>query len=289
MDTLESMRSFVHVVNLGGFSTAARHLGLPKSTVSRHISRLEDRLGVRLLNRTTRSLSLTDIGRSYYERTRRIIEDVDEAELAVTKLTDHATGMLRVTAPLTFGQTYLGKPVASFLQAHPDVSIEIDLSDRIVDVVEDGYDCAIRVGKLDDSSLIARKLGPANIGLYASPAFLAEHGTPTSDKQLRQLPIFQYSFSRTSAGSGVTKSRLRSNNGEMLKAAAVQGLGVAQLPGFIATPAVRRGELVPLMPQHTKDGGVHVLYPHSRHLSAKVRAFVDHLVGCFSPEPPWAV
>ncbi|TNE89784.1 MAG: LysR family transcriptional regulator [Deltaproteobacteria bacterium] len=287
MDTLDSMRSFVRVVDTGGFSSAARELGLPKSTVSRQVSRLEDRLGVRLLNRTTRSLSLTDVGRAYYERSRRIVEDVDEAELAVTRLSDHPTGLLRVTAPLTFGQDFLGDPIASFLAANPDVDVEVDLSDRVVDLVDDGYDCAVRVGKLADSSMVARKLGPANIGLYASPAFLERHGTPSDEKDLRQLEVFQYSFSRSANATGVSTSRLRSNNGEVLREAAVAGLGVAQLPGFMAAPSVQKGELVPILPSLTSTGGVYVLYPHNRHLSAKVRAFVDHLVDCFTPEPPW--
>lgn len=287
MDTLESMRSFVRVVDAGGFSSAARDLGLPKSTVSRQVSRLEDRLGVRLLNRTTRSLSLTDVGQSYYERCRRIVEDVSEAELAVTRLSDHPTGLLRVTAPLTFGQDFLGAPIASFLAEHDDVELQVDLTDRIVDVVEDGYDCAIRVGKLADSSMVARKLGPANISLYAAPSFLAKHGTPQDERELRQLEVFQYSFSRSATATGVSTSRLRTNNGEVLRAAAVAGLGVAQIPDFMAAASVARGQLVPILPALTSTGGVYALYPHNRHLSAKVRAFVDHLVSCFSPEAPW--
>jgi DNA-binding transcriptional LysR family regulator len=287
MDTLESMRSFVRVVDCGGFSSAARDLGLPKSTVSRQVSRLEDRLGVRLLNRTTRSLSMTDVGRAYYERCRRIVEDVSEAELAVTRLSDHPTGLLRVTAPVTFGEEYLGGPIASFLAAHEDVAIEVDLSDRIVDVVDDGYDCAVRVGKLADSSMVARKLGPGDIGLYAAPSYVARHGAPQDERELRQLEVFQYSFSRSATATGVSTSRLRTNNGEVLKAAAVAGLGITQLPSFMAAASVQRGELVPVLPGLTSTGGVYALYPHSRHLSAKVRAFVDHLVDCFSPVAPW--
>lgn len=287
MDTLESMRSFVQVVDASGFSKAARALGLPKSTVSRHVSRLEDRLGVRLLNRTTRSLALTDVGRAYYERSRRIIEDVDEAELAVTRLSDHPTGVLRITAPVTFGQNFLGDAIASFLRDHPDVSVETDLSDRLVDLVDEGYDVAVRVGKLADSALMARKLGSANIGYYASPAFLEANGTPTTTHELRKYEVFEYSFSRTNAGTGNANSRLRSNNGEVLRASAVAGLGIASLPQFIAAPYVHDKKLVPVLTNDTVAGGVYVLYPHNRHLSAKVRAFVDHLVACYTPNPPW--
>lgn len=295
MDTTTEMAVFVKVVESGGFSSAARDLNMPKSTVSRYVSRLEDRLGVRLLNRTTRSLRPTELGAAYYERVSRIIQEIAEAEAAVTNMQVEPRGTLRVSAPLSFGYPFMGRIFSSFLEAWPEVTLELDLTDRVVDIIDEGFDLAIRIGRLRDSSLIARRLAATDRIVVASPRYLEERGTPKVPDDLRHHDCLLYAYEATTAswrlGPDLTvpvKGRLVSNNGDVLAAAAAEGLGLALLPSFIAGRRVYRGELVRVLQEYTSwEAGVFAVYPHSRHLSTKVRAFVDHLVACFQPEAPW--
>ena len=295
MDTTTEMAVFVKVVESGGFSAAARELNMPKSTVSRYVSRLEDRLGVRLLNRTTRSLRPTELGAAYFERVARIVQEISEAEAAVTNMQVEPRGTLRVSAPLSFGYPFISRIFAEFLEAWPDVTLDVDLTDRVVDIIDEGFDLAIRIGRLRDSSLIARRLAATDRVVVGSPAYLEAHGTPEVPDDLRQHECLLYAYEATTASwrlgpdlSVPVKGRLVSNNGDVLAAAAAEGLGLALLPSFIVGRSLHRGELVRVLEPYTSwEAGVYAVYPHSRHLSTKVRAFVDHLVDAFSPEAPW--
>ncbi|MCP4808643.1 MAG: LysR family transcriptional regulator [Proteobacteria bacterium] len=294
MDTLNGMRAFTRVVDEGSFTAAARSLGLPKSTVSRHVAALEDRLGVRLLHRTTRSLRPTDVGQAYYARAAAILADVEEAEQAVTHMQSTPRGRLRVTAGVSFGTGYLGTIIAGFLERYPDVEAEAVLTDRYVDLIGEGFDVALRAGSLDDSSLIARRLGSARVCLVGSPDYLARRGTPKVPSDLRGHECIRYSLSRTGGSWTLrdeavpVKGRLTLDNGELILDAAIRGIGLARLPTFICGAAIQKGDLVTVLDEHLPQaGGVYAVYPHNRHLSAKVRAFVDHAVESCKPVAPW--
>lgn len=295
MDVLSAMHLFVKVVDTGGFTRAARDLSLPKSTVSRQISALEGRLGVRLLERTTRSLRPTEAGRAFYERCARIVADVAEAEDAIMQTQHEPQGRLRVSAPVSLGVRTLGPMVGRWLAAHPKVHVDVSLSDRRVDLIEEGFDLAIRVGVLADSSMIARRLAPAPMVLAASPAYLAAHGTPQRPDDLRGHACLQYEYARTAGwrlqdgGREVVvpvSGPLVANNGDLLRDAAVAGLGITLAPDFILAPELDAGRLVPILTAHAiPTSAVWAVYPESRHLSAKVRSFVDALAAGFAALP----
>jgi DNA-binding transcriptional LysR family regulator len=294
MDTLSGMKAFTKVVEEGSFTAAARALGMPKSTVSRHVAALEDHLGIRLLHRTTRSLRPTDVGQAYYDRASRIVSDVTEAEEAVTQMQRAPRGKLRVTAGVSFGAQYLGPLVAGYSKRYPEVEVEIVLTDRFVDLIDEGFDVAVRAGKLADSSLIARKLGTARMVICGSPAYLEKHGTPRSADDLKGQRCIRYGHNRQgstwSLRSGVVPlgTELTVNNGDLIKELALADMGLALLPVFIVGEEIGRGRLVQVLPDEVEQtGGVYVVYPHSRHLSAKVRAFVDHCVEACKPEAAW--
>jgi len=294
MDVLSGMRAFTKVVEEGSFTAAARALGLPKSTVSRHVAALEDRLGVRLLHRTTRTLRPTEAGESYYDRARQILADVDDAEQEVTELQSNPRGRLRVTAGVSFGAAYLGDIVSTFSKKYPDVEVEINLTDRYVDLIGEGFDVAIRAGRLDDSSLIAKRLGSARQLICGSPDYLKRRGTPRVVDDLREHSCIRFGLSRhgsawpLKSGSVPVSGRLTIDNGELMLACAVNGLGLAMLPVFICGREVAAGRLVPVLEDEMlQSGGVYAVYPHSRNLSAKVRAFVDHATECCTPLAPW--
>lgn len=294
MDVFGQMHLFVKVVDSAGFTAAARSLGVPKSTVSRQVARLEDRLGVRLLHRTTRALRPTDAGQAYYERCSRILADLAEAEQAVSRAQVVPRGALRISAPLTFGYLFLGDLVAGFIQAYPEVVLDVSLSDRKVDLIEEGFDLAIRAGTLDDSSLVARRLGPATMVVVASGAYLARKGTPLVPQDLRDHTCLRYdqgslaSWRFADDVHVLVDGPLVSNNGDILRAAAVAGLGLVYMPRFIVGDDVRTGKLVSVLEPHVQSlGGIWAIYPANRHLSAKVRAFVDYAVQWLGDVPPW--
>ena len=293
MDHLSSMRVFVRVVDEQSFTGAARSLGMPRSSVSRQLSWLEEHLGARLLNRSTRTMAITEVGRAYYERCVQILADIEEAESAVTSLQTSPRGTLRVTGPLGFGQLFLGEPVARFLSAYPDVHVEMSLSDRVVDLVEEGFDLAIRIGRLADSSLIARRIGRADSVLCAAPSYIAEHGVPATFADLRNHDCLRYAFQtmgwRTQGGELMhVRGRMLANNGELLRQAALAGHGVLLSPNFIVGNDVAVGRLVQLLPElRFEQAGIYAMYPHSRHLSAKVRHFVDFLSAAVKDDPLW--
>lgn len=291
MDTFNQMQLFVKVVETGSFTAAGRELGLPKSSVSRQIARLEERLGVRLLHRTTRVLRPTEAGLAYYEQCTRILAEVAEAEAALVRSQVEPSGRLSVTAPLSFGYRFMGTLVAGFLKAHPKVELLLSLSDRKMDLIEDGFDVAIRIGVLDDSSLVARKLGPASMVVAASPSYLARHGVPQTPEDLRDHSCLLYAYGPSSWRfredvAVAVKGPLVSNNGDILAAAAVEGLGLVLGPRFIVENELAAGRLVSVLEPYVPMGsGIWALYPANRFLSAKVRAFVDHVVSWFKDQP----
>ncbi|MBL6958396.1 MAG: LysR family transcriptional regulator [Rhodospirillales bacterium] len=298
MDTLSGMAVFAKVVESGSFTAAARELGVSKSSVSKQVSKLEDRLGARLLNRTTRRLNPTEAGTAFYQHAARIVTEAEAAEEAVMNLHTAPRGTLRVNAPMTFGTLHLAQALPAFLSGYPELSIDIDFNDRLVDLVEEGYDVAIRIAKLPDSSLIARKLAPARLALCASQEFWSVHGLPQHPSDLAGYNCLLYTY--VSGGNMLyfrgpdgpisvpVKGRIRANNGEALAKAAVGGMGVYLGPTFIIGEQLKNGSLIAALEDYQlPDLSVYAVYPHSRHLSAKVRVFVDFMAAYFGPDPYW--
>ncbi len=297
MDTLTSMGLFVKAVESGSFSAAARSINLTPSAVSKQISRLEDRLGARLFNRTTRQLAPTEEGRAYYERCRQILADIDEAEAAVTELNAQPRGALRVNMPVVFGRRHIVPILGQFLERHPYVSMELSMSDQFVDPIAEGADMLIRVGELKDSSLIARKLAEARRVVAATPGYWKKNGKPEGPSDLRDHNCLVYSYLSSGNTWLMTDTKgkehvieatgsLTSNNGEVLLEAAIEGLGVVNLPTWMVGPDLEAGRLVEVLEEYAQpEPSVHVIYPPGRHLSAKVRAFVDFLAEHFRERP----
>lgn len=286
----------VTVVEQKSFSAAADLLGVSKSHVSKTISALEDRLGVRLLNRTTRRLSLTGTGNAFYERCARILADLEEAELAVSSLQDTPHGVLRMSVPQYLGDVYLAGVINEFLLAHPRVEVDVDFSERRVDLIEEGFDLVVRVGELPDSSLIARKLCPVRRFVVGSPDYFSRRGRPGHPDDLRDHACLIYSLQGNAwtfhddAGNDYSvrvSGPLRTNAGPALVDAARRGIGLALLPEFLCADLRRASELEIVLDAYAAWGACYAVYPHNRHMSAKVRAFVDHLAERFAA-PPWA-
>lgn len=294
----ETILAFVRVAETGSFSEAARRLGLSKSMISRQVSSLEADLGVRLLHRTTRSLSPTEAGRGYLERCQRILADLDEANLLVSHLQAVPRGRLRVSAPLSFGIGHLSACLPEFLDRYPEIELDMGFTDRHVDLVEEGWDVAVRIGRLADSSLIVRRLAPIRRLAAASPGYLARRGTPTRPEDLSGHDCLTHgnmvhSEWRFMGEDGKplqveVRGRFHAANGDALRAMALAGQGIVLLPTFFIGDDIREGRLVPLLePYIALDISLNAVYPHGKHLSPKVRAFVDHLAGSFGPEPYW--
>ena len=301
MDRLSAIEIFVAVVNHEGFTAAARELDVSKSYVSKQVSRLEDRLGVRLLNRTTRHVSPTGEGEAFFERCAQILDDLEEAERALTQAHSEPVGTLRLTAPMSFGQSYLAPAAADFMAKYPELRVDIHFSDRLVDIIEEGFDLAVRVGTLQDSSLIVRRIGPATGYAVASSSYLDERGEPQHPDDLSDHACLLYSYLQTGSTwvfhneeGGETRvdvdGPMRANNGEALLEACKRGLGIYTAPDFITADAIRSGQVQRVLTDwHLDAGGIWALYPHRRHLSTKVRLFVDFLSDRFSESPPWSL
>lgn len=299
MDRLAAMEAFVRVAEARSFSEAARRLRSSKSVVSRQVSALEAELGARLFHRTTRSLTLTEAGQGYYDKAARILADIDEANQSVSQLQAAPRGRLRVNAPMSFGFLHLAPAIPDFLARYPEVEVDMTMNDRFVDLVDEGFDVAVRIARLADSSLVARKLAPARRVVCASPAYLEAHGVPQSPDDLKDHECLCYTNVALSDEWRFTgpdgrpwpvevKGRLRANNGDALRAAALKGLGVINQPSFIVGGDLQSGTLVSVLTEFTpQESAVHAVYPHSRHLSPKVRAFVDFLADRFGPRPYW--
>lgn len=301
MSRIGEVETFITVVDAGSFSAAARSLGVSKSHVSKILSRLEERLGARLLNRTTRHLGMTDIGQDFYDRGQAVLAQLEEAERAVTALQTEPRGTLRLSGPLTFGVKHLTPAVAQFMLKWPHLRVDMHLDDRRVDLMAEGFDLAVRiVHQLDDSSFIARRLGRVRARIWASEAYLARRGAPRTPEDLKDHDCLIYSYQRNGptwplvdAAGKTTMVRvdgpLEINNGEALMQAAVDGLGLVISPDFISHETVRAGKLRPVLPGWSlPDNSIWAVYPHNRHLSAKVRLFIDALSEAFGSEP-WSL
>ncbi|MGB0504686.1 MAG: LysR family transcriptional regulator [Pikeienuella sp.] len=289
MDRLTEMSAFVQVVELGGFTEAARKLNLSKSAVSKHVASLETRLGARLLNRTTRRVNPTEIGLAYLDKAREVLLAASEADAMATAMQGAPTGELRISTPLSFGLQYISPLVVSFLNQYPDVAARLEFDDRYVELIAEGFDLAIRVGELPDSSMMARKLAETQMNICASPAYLAKNGTPTTIEDLSRHLLLHYSllssgnFWKLTGFNGEERliratGRLSVNNGDALNQAALDGLGISLTPNFICGPYIKNGQLVELLPKHRPTPkGVYAIYPSGRYLQPKLRVFIDHL------------
>jgi len=298
MDKLDAMNAFAKVVATGGFAEAGRRLGITRSAVSKAVMELEQLLGARLLDRTTRRVTPTEAGRAYYERCVAILAEVEETEIQISRLHDEPKGVLKVNAPMSFGTLYLGAAIADFMSAHADLKVELTLNDRFIDPLEEGVDVTIRIGALADSSLIARRLAPARLALVASPNYLRRNGTPKTPADLAQHHCLVYGhmaathrWQLTQDGETISvevPSSLCSNNGEILLAAALQGIGITNLPTFIVGPHIEAGRLKLVLPQNPPpEHAIHALYAPNRYLAAKTRVFIDFLAARFGREPSW--
>lgn len=294
------MSAFATVVDAKGFAAAARRLGLSKASVSRLVQRLEDRLGVRLLNRTTRRLSLTEAGRTFYDGAHRMLSEAASAEAAVTQLAARPTGTLRLSVPMSFGSRHLGPLLADFLTLCPELGLDMVLGDRLIDLVEEGFDAALRIGSLGGSNVVSRRLCRVRRVVAASPAYLARRGTPQTPAELTGHDCLHYSYDAAGrswrfrdANRGETSveigGRVEMNNGDALAALAIAGHGLCLLPTFIIGDALADGRLVSLLPgwQDAADMSLHVVYQDRRNLAPKVRAFVDFLAERLADPPPW--
>jgi DNA-binding transcriptional LysR family regulator len=297
MDTFKAMKTFAAIVETGSFVGAVQVTGLSKAAVSRHIGDLEDHLGTRLLQRTTRRLSLTSEGQGYFQRCKEILLAVEEAEAEVGASMLQAQGLLRIGAPQTFGALYLAALWGRFAADNPQVSMDITLSDRIVDLVEEGYDLVVRIGQLSDSSLISRPLARTRMVLCASPAYLARGALPAHPHDLADHDVISYSYwssgdlwsfrGPTGEVTVRTQSRIHANNGDTCRAAALAGQGIILQPDFLVHDDLRNGGLVELMPEfRAAELGIFVVYPSRKQLPLKVRRLVDFLVDSLKT-PPW--
>jgi len=297
MDRFDEINAFTAVADARSFTKAARRLGVSSAQVSKLVARLENRLDARLLNRTTRDVSLTDTGRAYLERARTLLEDFDALE-GLVREQDGPRGLLRVSAPLSFGLNQLTPALLDFADAYPDVALEVSQTDRMVNLVEEGYDVAVRIGQLPDSSLIARRLAPVRIVTCAAPDYLQRAGTPLApqdlagheaivDLNMRDPFVWSYGVGGETYDVRI-HGRLRFSGADACVAAARRGLGVASTPAFAAAEDLRAGRLVPLLCAYEPQlAHIHAVYPHGRHLAAKVRAFVDFLAERYAGEPEW--
>ncbi|MCP1336181.1 LysR family transcriptional regulator [Futiania mangrovi] len=299
MDRFAALRVFTAVVEEGSFTGAAARLRLAKSAVSKHVQALEAELGAPLLIRSTRQVAVTEVGETYYERTRRILDEIDEADEAVRDLHGSPRGTLKLSAPMSFGLDHLSPALAEFMGRFPDVRVDLALDDRYVDLIEGGFDAAVRIGRLPDSSLRARRIAPARSVLAASPVYLERFGTPQTPDDLAGHRLLHYGLLRagdvwTLQGPRGAEARIRvrpaclANNGNILRDAAIAGQGIVLQPTFICWQALREGSLVRVLPDWCgPEASIHAVYPPGRALSPKVRAFVDFLADRCGPDPYW--
>lgn len=298
MDRLGELEAFAAVADHHGFTAGARALGRTTSGVSKQIRALEERLGVRLLNRTTRRVSLTEMGTLFRERVQGVLHDLADAEVAVRQLQEEARGTLRIGAPMDFGRLALSDALAGFAARHPGLRLEVELTDRFVDVVEEGFDLVVRIANLPDSSLVARRLGPCRRLLCAAPSYLDVHGRPARPTDLeRGHALVGYAYERgrrwsfrsqDGERSVYVEPRHRANNGEMIRSLLVEGLGIALLPTFLVGDDLRAGRLEALLPDLLDmDTAIWAVTPHRKLLATKVRLLIDHLVSVCGEHPQW--
>ncbi len=299
MGKLQAIEVFIKVAELKSFTAAANALDLSRTVVSDRVKELEHELGVRLLQRTTRRVALTEAGAAFLERARVGLSALEEAAAEAASLSATPRGVLRVNAPMSFGFRHVAPAIGAFIQEHPEVRIELTLTDRLVDLIEGGVDIAIRIGELRDSSLVARRMASCRMMLCASPAYVKRHGAPKHPRDLEQhtrlfytlwLASDEWRFRKRGEDVAVRAgdAALRSNNGDAIAAAAAAGAGVALQPDFIAAPLIRQGKLVELLPAwRAAEFGVYAVYAPTPFVPAKSRAFIDHLSKAYA-KPPWA-
>ncbi|TXH66122.1 MAG: LysR family transcriptional regulator [Lysobacteraceae bacterium] len=294
---LQQLSSFLAVVRAGSFVAAADATGLSKAAVSRHVAELEAHLGVRLLHRTTRRLSLSEDGMRFHDRAVELVAALGELEVEIASSGGEAMGLLRITAPLTFGNLHLAPLWPRFIAANPKVSLDITLNDRNVDLVEEGYDVAIRISNRLDAQLVCRRLATVRMVLCASPRYLQAHGTPTHPGDLARHSVFAYSYWATGddwtfhGPDGETtvrvNARIHTNSGDTCRVAALDGQGIVLQPNFLVGPDIGAGTLIELMPEYRSiELGVYAVYATRKHLPMKTRRLIDFLVDAFAA-PPW--
>ena len=299
MDRFENMGTFIRVVEAGSISGAADRMGVAKSAVSRRLKELEEHLGVELFHRTTRQMNLTDTGRAFYHQAVRILDDVLEAEHATSQAHGTLKGSLKIALPSSFGLMHIGPAINKFLKEHPQVEFDLDFNDREVDLIQEGFDLAIRIANLPDSSLIARRFAPVKTVMCASPDYLEQMGIPRSPDELIEHQCLVYSLLRdyeywhlSDIRGNEIRTRIRpylkASTGEFIRDAAVAGLGIVLIPTFIAYKEIERGTLVPVLKDYKPPQiNAYAIYPQTRHLSQRVRTFVDLLVKRFEGTPYW--
>lgn len=299
MDKFADLEAFTAVVEAGTFSAAGERLGVAKSVVSRRISQLERRLGSRLLNRTTRRLALTDAGKNFYQRAVQILADLDDAEQSAAEETSELRGSLKLAAPLSFGLLHLSDAIMDFLSEHPAIELNLDLNDRNINMVEEGFDMAVRIGKLQDSTLVARRLGTVRHVSCASQSYLQRYGQPAHPNDLHRHIGLQYSnisykwqwCYETPEGKTIfaqPQIRIRANNGEALAAAAIAGLGITTGPTFILGRYLKQGKLVAILNEYQRPAvGIYAVYPPGRLIPGRTYAFSDFLAGRLGDHPYW--
>lgn len=293
MDTLTRMRAFIDVVEAEGFSAAGRKIGRSKALLSKYVRELEDQLGALLLNRTTRQFSLTEAGHTYYRRAAEIVREIDSLSDAVRDSSGDVRGRIKLSAPRTFGDAPIGRSLMDFAKAHPAIVLDIHLEDRFVDLVEEGFDLAVRITRLENSSLIARRLAPFSVKVCGSPDLIDRLGIPARPQELSGRPciidtngrwLLNWPFNDPGGEtfSVPVSGPIEVNSATAARAAAVAGLGYAILPDFIAAPEIEAGRLIPMLDGWTRSGGgIFAVYPHRRYLPAKVRVMVDYMAQWF--------
>tara|TARA_R110002094_G_scaffold54999_2_gene66096 strand:+ start:842 stop:1741 length:900 start_codon:yes stop_codon:yes gene_type:complete len=298
MDRIDAMRAFVTVVNEGAFTRAANELDMSPQLVSKYVSQLEQHLGVRLLNRTTRQIHLTEAGTSYHQRAQQVLHDIDDMESQIGDLQTEARGLLRISAPVSFAIRHMAPLLSEFQKTHPGVGIDLQLNDRKVDVIEEGFDVVLRIGHLKSSSLIAKRIAPIRMVVCASPAYLKQNGTPQHLEDLQGHRYLRYSYIELDASQPLHRwlqnngqndsNGMTSNNGDVLVEAAIAGAGIALQPTFISGPAIKEGKLQVILQEYEPETmGLYAVYAHRQLLASKVRSFVDFIDGYFGNPPYW--
>jgi len=296
---LNDVTAFVCVVQTGSFTAAAERLNLSKSVVSKYVTRLEDRLGARLLIRTTRRLNLTEVGRVFYERSRHGLEAIDNAEQEVSVLQGDPRGTLRVNSPMSFGVLHVAPAISDFMDQFPDVSVNMSFDDRKVDIIDEGFDIAVRIASDLDPGLIARRIGPCHHALVASPAYLDRYGTPRTPKDLADHNVITYQYQqspwewefRPPAGAPVSihvTGRVQMNNSLAIREAILAGAGITRTPTFVVGQDIQQGRLCALLREYELlELSIYLVYPQRQHLAPKVRAFIDFMADRFADIPYW--
>ena len=298
MDRIDAMRAFVAVVTEGSFSKAAITMQLSPQLVSKYVAKLEEQLHTRLLNRTTRKVSVTESGSQYFIHAQQILLSIDDMEAQLGGLQQHPKGTLRISAPVSFALKHMAKLIADFQARYPLVTVDLQLSDRKVDIVEEGFDIALRIGQLESSSLIAKKIAPIRVVLCASPKYLQIYGTPKRLEDLEAHRYLHYSYMNLETKGQIFKylkakqlkdsSVFRSNNGDVLVEAAIEGAGLVLQPTFIASQALNAGKLVIVLPEYEPNPlGLYAVYVHRKLLPYKIRCFIDFMTDYYGAPPYW--